>query len=83
MTVWHSEFVDSYRHMREHGNSASIFILVLTLSALLNAIVSETRISEFDQISCIGILLGVWAMSSVFVHLGGQHLERRFSKVDN
>jgi hypothetical protein len=76
---WRRELVDTYRHLREHGNTAFIFILELNLAALCFAILSTKGWSSSQQLSAIGILFGIWALPSMFVHLIGQHLEHRFS----
>lgn len=82
-TVWRKEFIDTYRHMREHGNSAFIFVLELILAAfcfcLLKAFWQES--AEF-KLSAIGILLSLWALPALSVHFLGQHIERRFSLYD-
>lgn len=77
---WRPEFMDTYRHMREHGNSAFIFYLELSLAALVYAVVSVPSHSPTYQLSAIGVLFGIWALPAVFIHLIGQHLERRFSQ---
>jgi hypothetical protein len=79
---WHSEFITTYRHLREHGNSAFIFILELTLAALVYCAVTKPGQSPAQQLGAIGVLLALWAIPALFVHLLGQHLERRFSRFD-
>lgn len=81
--VWRRDFVDTYRHMREHGNSAFIFILELVLAGLCFLIISAYQTeSATIKLSLIGLLLGLWAMPAIFIHLAGQHIERRFSWYD-
>jgi hypothetical protein len=79
---WRPEFMASYRHLREHGNSAFIFIQELTLAALLSCIISRPTTSGVEQLGLVGIILGSWAAPGIFVHLIGQHLERRFSRFE-
>jgi hypothetical protein len=79
---WRPEFMDTYRHMREHGNSAYIFFLELSLAALVYAVVSPPGKSALYQLSAIGVLFAVWALPAVVVHLLGQDLERRFSQYE-
>ena len=66
--------------MREHGNSAFIFLLELILAGLVYCIVSKECLTASYQLSAIGVLLGIWAIPAVIVHLVGQYLERRFSQ---
>lgn len=82
-SVWRREFIDTYRHMREHGNSAFIFVLEVTLAGLcyLLLLAYKSESASF-QLSLLGILFAIWAIPAVFVHLIGQHLERRFSWYD-
>ena len=82
-SIWRREFVDTYRHMREHGNSAFIFVLELTLAAT-SYVVLKTHNTDAApvQLSLLAILLGLWAMPAIFIHFVGQHIERRFSWYD-
>lgn len=77
---WRPEFIDTYRHMREHGNSAFIFFLELCLAGFVYAILAYPCKSAFFQLSAIGLLFALWAVPAVLVHLLGQDLERRFSQ---
>jgi len=79
---WREEFVETYRHLREHGNSAFIFVLELALAALTYCVITKPGQSPTHQLGAIGLLFGIWAIPSVFVHLLAQHLERRFSRYD-
>jgi hypothetical protein len=79
--LWHKDFMDTYRHLREHGNSAFIFLLEVGLAALVYSITKSER-SAGQQLSAIGVLFAIWAAPAVLVHLIGQHLERRFSHFD-
>jgi len=80
---WRQDFTDTYRHLREHGNSAFIFILELALAALSARLVTAPgHISDQCKLSLIGVLFAAWAMPSMFVHLLAQNLERRFSRYD-
>lgn len=77
---WQRELVESYRHLREHGNTAFIFFLELILAGLCFLIVSNSKSS--NHIYLISLLFGIWTVPSVLIHLIGQHLERRFSLYD-
>ncbi len=80
--LWHKDYMDTYRHLREHGNSAFIFLLELGLAALVYCVVTKSGKSAEQQLSAVGILFAIWAIPAVFVHLIAQHLERRFSHFD-
>jgi hypothetical protein len=79
---WRPEMIDTYRHMREHGNSAFIFVLELTLAALVYCVIAGARQSSSEQLTAVAILFGIWAFPSIFVHLAGQQIERRFSQLE-
>lgn len=79
--VWRRDFMDTYRHMREHGNSAFTFSLELALAALVVCVVSGQQQPD-QKLGYVGLLFAIWAGPAVFVHLLGQHLERRFSHYD-
>ena len=80
--LWHKDYMETYRHLREHGNSAFIFLLELALAALVYCVITGSVHSEQRQVSAVGILFAIWAVPAVFVHLLAQHLERRFSWFD-
>lgn len=80
---WRPEFIETYRHLREHGNSAFIFVLELILAGLVYLILMHEEWSHIQQLSAIGILLVIWATPALLIHLVGQNIERRFSKFDS
>ena len=80
--AWRQEYMDTYRHLREHGNSAFIFILEIALASLAFCMITKPGQLPVQQLGAIGTLFVVWALPSAFVHLLGQHLERRFSHFD-
>lgn len=81
-THWQREIVDTYRHMREHGNSAFIFFLELVLASLCYLVLTAEGYSAQQQLSLIGILFAVWALPAAAIHMLGQIIERRFSLFD-
>jgi hypothetical protein len=82
-SVWRRELIDSYRHMREHGNSAFIFLLELILAGLCYLTLTGYRTeSATNRLAMIGILFALWAFPALFIHFIGQHIERRFSCYD-
>jgi hypothetical protein len=80
--AWRQEYMDTYRHLREHGNSAFIFLLEIALASLTFCIITKPGQLPAQQLGAIGTLFAVWALPATFVHLLGQHLERRFSHFD-
>jgi hypothetical protein len=80
--TWRQDFIASYRHLREHGNSAFIFTLEIVLAVLAYLVVTKPGQTPAQQLGAIGALFALWAAPSVGVHLLGQHLERRFSQYD-
>jgi hypothetical protein len=81
-TAWRQDFMATYRHLREHANSGFIFLLELALAALVSLVIQGKNQTPEDQLSAVGALFALWAAPAVFVHLLGQHLERRFSQYD-
>ena len=79
---WQKEFLDSYRHMREHGNSAFIFILEMILATVCYGIVALWPADGVKTLSLIAFIFVIWSFPAMFVHMVGQHLERRFSIFD-
>jgi len=72
------EVTSSYRHLREHGNTALILWLELGLAGLMHALVLEQR-EPVAQLGLVGVLIAIWSLPAACVHLLGQHLERRFA----
>jgi hypothetical protein len=82
-TRWREEMIETYRHLREHGNTAFIFVLELALAALTYCVITKPGQSSTHQLAAIGWLFAIWAMPSIFVHLLAQHVEHRFSRYDS
>ena len=78
---WGRDLMETYRHMREHGNSGFIFLLELILAGLAYCIV-DNELSKYHKISAVGILFAFWTFPAALVHMLAQHLERRFSHYD-
>jgi hypothetical protein len=80
------DIVETYRHLREHGNTALIVLLELALCPILCLILGDTCYSRSHfilNVSHIDVLLSVvlilWVLPSVCIHGFAQHLEHRFS----
>lgn len=71
------DLADSYKHLREHGNTAFIFLLELTLCPICYVVLSHE--TPYVPFSILSILLFIWVLPSALVHWLGQHLERRYS----
>ncbi|MEP2830019.1 hypothetical protein [Parvibaculum sp.] len=74
-----ADLSDSYRHLREHGNTAFIFVLEIALFPVLYAVL-HVQWWENGLPLAVAIVLLVWCGPAMWVHWMGQHLERRFSK---
>jgi hypothetical protein len=72
------DLVDSYRHLREHGNTALIVLLEIALCPVLY-LVLETQDGAPHKI-LFSAVLALWVLPSVLIHGLAQHLERRFSR---
>ena len=81
-TRWKMELVESYRHMREHGNSAFIFLLELILAAACYGVLTLPQAKAPEALSIVAALLALWSVPAVFVHMLGQQLERRYALFD-
>ncbi|MDX1442845.1 MAG: hypothetical protein R3270_03590 [Gammaproteobacteria bacterium] len=79
---WKREIVETYRHMREHGNSAFIFSLELALAGILIPIVTYDGMSGLQKMASVGSMMFLWTIPAVFTHLYAQTFERRFSLFD-
>lgn len=78
------EIVDSYRHLREHGNSFFIVFLELALGVVLfeaSGLMPQNTASRVPTLGVVRIYLAVivaWILPAVFVWLISTLFERRF-----
>lgn len=72
------DMVDSYRHLREHGNTALIVLLEIALAPMLY-LAAGSHDSHMRTAIFLGAL-AFWVLPSVLIHGTAQHLERRFSR---
>lgn len=80
---WRQEIVDSYKHMREHGNSAFIFALEITLATICYATIFSLDENGFTELAILAAIFVLWSFPAVLVHFLGQHIERRYAKSDD
>ncbi len=71
-----NDITDSYRHLREHGNTALIFILEIILAIPCNLIIILYKDYSLEYIT---LLLVIWSLPSVCVYFLGQYFEYRFA----
>jgi hypothetical protein len=73
--------VDSYRHLREHGNALSIVLLEIVLGATLIQVSSAVDGgTDGTKLSLLAAVLAVWIAPGALVWLIGTLIELRFSK---
>ncbi len=81
-----TDIVDSYRHLREHGNSFAIVFLEVVLGVILFSIGdAQTSLSKFfgsNSGAAFGYISATlfWMTPAVFVWLIGTAFERRFAE---
>ncbi|MDN7609406.1 hypothetical protein QZM28_22190 [Burkholderia multivorans] len=71
------DLAESYKHLREHGNTAFIFLLELALCPIFFVALKHQKGGV--DFGYVAILVLVWIVPAALVHLLGQHLERRYS----
>jgi hypothetical protein len=67
-----TDYKDSYRHMREHGNAMMIVILEILLGAVLATI---------EKAPALVVVLVVWLIPAAYVWVIGSTLEGHFVKI--
>lgn len=81
-TTSNKEIIESYRHLREHGNSFAIVLCEIILAGLLYAIIyaggRESSYSGYAESYAAGLLL-LWILPASLVWIAGTLIERRFS----
>lgn len=78
----HSDFVESYRHMREHGNAVSIVVFELLLAFILWSLrpVASPVVGNAILVGRVGLILAIWLTPSALVWLISSSLERYLSR---
>lgn len=77
-----SDFVESYRHMREHGNAVSIVIFELLLAFILWCLKpAGSTAGNLAPVGRVGLILASWLAPSALVWLIGSSLERSLSRL--
>jgi hypothetical protein len=76
------DFVDSYRHLREHGNTAFIVLLEIALYWVMVLVLESGNTRPIESGVMFSAVIFLWVLPSVFIHFLAQHLERRFSWFD-
>ncbi|MFZ6820042.1 hypothetical protein [Undibacterium sp. Ji22W] len=77
--------VDSYKHMREHGNSFLIVTLEIVLTVLLYSlgkICEASGITEDQTIAYFTLFTFLWILPASLVWVVGNCLEREFSEIE-
>ncbi|WP_339319349.1 hypothetical protein [Paenibacillus sp. FSL R10-2734] len=67
-----TEYKESYKHLREHGNAFTIVLMEFILAVILY---------YMDNIQQVVISMIVWAIPSSFVWFIGTYLENKISKI--
>jgi len=67
-----SEYIESYRHLREHGNALLIIVLEAVLAAALAAAPS---------VGCFGLLVVAWILPATFAWFLGTYLEKNLAGI--
>ncbi len=80
-----TDIVDSYKHLREHGNAALIIICELFLAALCRPIFFDgNHVSlGLENFRLLGLLIGIWSLPAACIYFFGHHLEYQFVNNDN
>jgi len=79
------ELIDSYRHLREHGNSFFIVFLEIVLALILYAAGSASQVVFGDQMNKSAhvlpyvLVILLWTLPAVLVWFVGTVIERRVS----
>lgn len=73
------DITDSYKHLREHGNTALIILLEILLAFILYFSLRFEREKGFMDFSIVSIILIIWVFPAALVYFYGHLLERKFS----
>jgi hypothetical protein len=71
-----NDITDSYRHLREHGNTGLIFILEILLAIPCYTILTGNYEFKFQFLIAISV---IWSLPGACVYFLGQYFEYRFA----
>lgn len=74
------DITDSYKHLREHGNTALIILFEMLLAFILYFSLRFERENNFMDFSIVSIILIIWIFPAALVYFYGHLLERKFSR---
>lgn len=75
------DFIDSYKHLREHGNTALIIIMELMFAtSIFNAIQYGKLKNSKDFFPDISLVVLIWIIPAALVYFYGHYLEIKFSE---
>ena len=77
------DITDSYKHLREHGNTALIILLEILLAFILYFSLRFERENKFMDFSIVSIILIIWVFPAALVYFYGHLSERKFSGFKN
>ena len=77
------DITDSYKHLREHGNTALIILLEILLAFLLYVSLRYERENGYMDFSIVSIILIIWIIPAAGIYFYGHLLERKFSGFEN
>lgn len=77
------DITDSYKHLREHGNTALIILLEILLAFILYFSLRFERENKFMDFSIFSIILIIWVFPAALVYFYGHLSERKFSGFKN
>jgi hypothetical protein len=72
------EIVESYRHLKEHGNALSIVVLEILLGIVL--IRGASFVGNEHELLFLALVVAVWVLPGALVWLIGTLIELRFSE---
>lgn len=74
------DITDSYKHLREHGNTALIILLEISLASIFYFSLRFERENGYMDFSIVSIILIIWIFPAALVYFYGHLLERKFSR---
>ncbi len=70
-----SEYIESYKHIREHGNSFFIVFLEILLALPIYQFVSKSGVSHTDSVLNLTLIILFWVTPATLIWFFGNKLE--------
>lgn len=75
------EFVETYRHMREHGNAFFIVFFQIALASIIFLLSKDDKLSHDETIATLSLILLAWISPAMIIWLFANKIENHLKEM--